>query len=1019
MPAPDRTIGLEDATPVLRLVRSPGAAVGVRVDLLAALARLTIGAEVRDQVAAAIRAEFNRAGADVLPDVVISASLLRDPDLNPLLARHLTQVDRVKVEDRLTIAMALAWSDDLVPLENLLRDVDDNGAEYDIPFYQSDFSVLRWFAPLPGNVADQLPGWQDRYRGPWAGWLLTLLDHARAEPATAQPPSQVSVDDLVRAGGSHARDLLARDPTLAEISREAQPLAVALTDRLLTRACAMLDDCSVSRECSQAAVRLAGLLGDSFEPDYERLFALFRHLTSPSERFDATEYVRNGLGIIAGQGSSPSLVAHTAGWLSAVDDRTIAAAFLRLAATMRGPAWQGASSDRFYVGGAASAVGAPAYSRRRAVFRTRGLPRRSRWRHFSFSIRPRAIELEFPARASPRVEGVPPRLVSTGFATLRDPWRPRRPGSPLRPGRRYLFWFEIGAAVEGAIDVEPIEAPLDNLPQDALLEVVLFSLSRGLTVDPATASQSLVLAADGSVRRADAPPVGEEPNNRRLLFRVRAPFKPGVARLRCNLYHENFLLQSRVITANVRPARRNELFALQTRVDYSLTTSLSPALISDIPGHSLSILINEDDDATHGFYFYGGPGLSCNIRLDKVDLATLLSNARAALRTASWGSGSEWVDTAEYRYGTADPDKRLTLLQEDLCDLARSGARLWDRLARDFSGSKNSADPRALEKQLRMTMRQSGRVQVVTRRDTRLVVPAALLYDYPLDDPLLKPELCPQGMDAVRSGDADAMARHSCFNGQCPHYDDYTTVCPGGFWGFRHEIGLPVSQAVGTDGCSEIASTIVMGSCARWTVGVSTDPRLTRRLAHQEILEELRTPVDWRLGEEVRTLLGLFSSTEPHVVYLLCHGGVTRDNTPYVEVGAPGVAYFTPSTLTRRDIRWPQTRPLVVLNGCHTTDLAPEKQLEFVTAFVQYCSAAGVIGTEITVFEDVACDFAQEMMRRLLKDELPLGAAVKGARLALLAKLNPLGLVYTAFAQVGLQYHGGEGRAFTSDSSGH
>ena len=38
------------------------------------------------------------------------------------------------------------------------------------------------------------------------------------------------------------------------------------------------------------------------------------------------------------------------------------------------------------------------------------------------------------------------------------------------------------------------------------------------------------------------------------------------------------------------------------------------------------------------------------------------------------------------------------------------------------------------------------------------------------------------------------LAQHRCFLGDCPSYADDTVVCPGGFWGFRHGIGLPQSR---------------------------------------------------------------------------------------------------------------------------------------------------------------------------------------------------------------------------------
>jgi hypothetical protein len=72
-----------------------------------------------------------------------------------------------------------------------------------------------------------------------------------------------------------------------------------------------------------------------------------------------------------------------------------------------------------------------------------------------------------------------------------------------------------------------------------------------------------------------------------------------------------------------------------------------------------------------------------------------------------------------------------------------------------------------------------------------------------------------------------------------------------------------------------------------------------------------------------------------------------------------------------------------------------------VTRFVEYAHASGVIGTEITVFEPLACAFAEECLRRFAGGD-EIGAAVRGARLALLHAGNPLGLAYIPFAPADL-----------------
>jgi hypothetical protein len=64
--------------------------------------------------------------------------------------------------------------------------------------------------------------------------------------------------------------------------------------------------------------------------------------------------------------------------------------------------------------------------------------------------------------------------------------------------------------------------------------------------------------------------------------------------------------------------------------------------------------------------------------------------------------------------------------------------------------------------------------------------------------------------------------------------------------------------------------------------------------------------------------------------------------------------------------------------------------------------AAGVIGTEITVFEPLASAFAEDCLRRFLAGDA-LGWAIRDARLALLKAGNPLGLVYLPYALPSLQ----------------
>jgi hypothetical protein len=133
-----------------------------------------------------------------------------------------------------------------------------------------------------------------------------------------------------------------------------------------------------------------------------------------------------------------------------------------------------------------------------------------------------------------------------------------------------------------------------------------------------------------------------------------------------------------------------------------------------------------------------------------------------------------------------------------------------------------------------------------------------------------------------------------------------------------------------------------------------------------------------------------------------CHGGVTETNIPFLEVGPPNAGGgILRDNLRAYEIRWTAPRPLVFLNGCRTTALEPEAAIDLVSGFVETCNAAGVIGTEITIFESLACRFAEECLQRFFVHRLPIGEAVRAARLALLQEANPLGLVYIPFIYTG------------------
>ncbi len=287
---------------------------------------------------------------------------------------------------------------------------------------------------------------------------------------------------------------------------------------------------------------------------------------------------------------------------------------------------------------------------------------------------------------------------------------------------------------------------------------------------------------------------------------------------------------------------------------------------------------------------------------------------------------------------------------------------------------------------LKNLMLAPGYVQIAMKESPNYVLPAGMIYDYPLDAERYK--LCETFVQALQAG--LPLEDSLCFQGQCPSHGDLGVVCPSGFWGFRHYLGMPLSVHL----APQVPATIDFRGSLQMVMGEATDLQLLA--GHEQALSHLKDGLLQVLACGHRA--DLFKSLEksPHLVYFYCHGGLKND-APFLQVGPEqNPEQILPSNFVDYDVYWEGPRPLVFLNGCHTTAVDPLKALQFIRPLVEQCQCAGVIGTEITIFEELATAFAEEFFRRLLKGETT-GKALRGARLKVLSAGNPLGMVYIPF----------------------
>ena len=579
--------------------------------------------------------------------------------------------------------------------------------------------------------------------------------------------------------------------------------------------------------------------------------------------------------------------------------------------------------------------------------------------------------------------------VNTGFTSRTSPAELLDKTKPLTPEGDYYFCLGVGELVKGSIESTPTTLP-EQLPVDAVLQVALYAFDGELEIDPQASVGLLRLQEDGSAAIERQPGVkGSAPEAPWLLFPIKTPAHTGRMRLRCNIYYNQCLVQSRLVSAEVFPADQwtGTEPALVSELDYNLSQSMAASHLSGIQAHRLSLMINDNGNGTHGFRFFGKDEFKSDATIDGHELQGLIDYARSALRKTAWGDENPYSNQA-YRYA-GPPD--LKRLREDIISLAVRGFRIYDQIINRLAGGAAQA------RKLSDLMDDRGMVQIALKQSARFVLPAALIYDYLFDTgaDAKDYQLCPQFLDAL-NGPAP-LEQCACFEGNCPSRGDEVTLCPSGFWGFRHDLGMPLSLAGAPDAPTEI---VVQGSPS-YVISVCLDPNFTERAGHEARLRNLLTQAQWTRADSRDATFDAMKMAQPHLVYFYCHGGLTSSNVPFIQIGKMTERGITRDNLLAKGVVWEKPRPLVFINGCHTTALEPESAFELVSGFVETAGAAGVIGTEITVFEPIATAFAENFLQAFSQG-IEVGEAIRRSRLALLKQSNPLGLVYIPYTMAGL-----------------
>ncbi|MFC1403363.1 MULTISPECIES: hypothetical protein [Streptacidiphilus] len=605
------------------------------------------------------------------------------------------------------------------------------------------------------------------------------------------------------------------------------------------------------------------------------------------------------------------------------------------------------------------------------------------------------VPFEVPQPAGPvKADPLPQRQVvrHVNVCVVSEPGRDPHPrATSLAVGRAYALRIDIGARSSDSVVENPEPFPAELLPATESGHWLTLSVAGlGLLPTPAQQDTALFLPTEGTAWACDCTVDGPHrcrPDERRreVFVPFRTAARAGSARLRLSIRHRGGLVQSLQIAAEVELLEQAGI-GVRGRIDYTLTSGLRD--LDSLPPRDMSIVTETAADGSHTLTFNGlgaagearGLGRTVSFRLTEGQVRSAATAARTVLRDLHMTGGRRPRNRLDPNNGK--PRKEL---EADLRSLALFGRRLWNVILADQPTQRRS---------LSELLARSATVQVARAARSSLVFPWALVYDIPLEDGNPEAHRLCRSLDSFDPATPAPRA--------CPHAAEHSinTLCPYGFWGFRHAIEQPPS----VPNSRALPVAIRTRGRADMVLGLTTALDQSMTTAHVRSLRRQLAQVAITVCTSREQIVTGLSRTDLPLVYFYCHGRReavpgAAEPLPYLEVGTD--ERITPGDVTAWfDGLWPHEHwtvvpPLVFINGCHTAEITPESLCHFVDAFAGV-NAAGVIGTETAVHQALAGEVAE-----LFWDSFATGATVGEAladmRTRLLGKGNLLGLAYTAY----------------------
>lgn len=534
--------------------------------------------------------------------------------------------------------------------------------------------------------------------------------------------------------------------------------------------------------------------------------------------------------------------------------------------------------------------------------------------------------------------------------------------SSLRRNGLYRLRVHVGQRQEGSLmtgKVPPLDPLLPASPSGHTLHVVVFEKDFQV-ITPRV--RPLFLPKQGA--------------SKPVRFDIRAPDQTGPARLRLKVYHENQLLQSFVLEAEV--AEEEELAKSPEpllHVDLAYTRTARFANLGDFKPRALSIGVNQDADGSHLFQFKVGNAADA-VKLSEEILETQMERFRRILERATLDANKGARFPTYPEPGTPPSEEFFQVIRE----LAEAGHELHRALFGRLNGD--------LKNRLRAVAASGKGTLQFVRDDPNFVFPWTVIYDFGLPARIAGAEPLPVclGVDPV-----DPARR-------CSHKSGDKVYCINGFWGIRHILEILLARA----GELEDEVQVVERPAREAAVCLAFEPG-------DEFASEMAAKLATELGPAVRVvdegedLLDLLWDPErrPALLILLGHLETkTIDGEPEGPriVLVPNKKWFQSDPVSNREFddgSWNQPRSVVLLMACGSATTEVSTLNDFMMA-VSGAGAGAVVGTECLVFSRLVSRFAREVAMDLWQGTATLGESIQGFRRRLVADGNPLGFVFTA-----------------------